>query len=76
VVLETRENKSKETTSLPNYLTTKQGNEPFASESGISGKPLKKVHPDEMTCPECGGAMVLSEGCMHCASCGYAKCGM
>ncbi len=76
VVLETKENKSEETTLQSNNPTTKLINEPFASESGIAGKPLKKVHPDEMTCPECGSSMVLSEGCMHCSSCGYAKCGV
>lgn len=25
-------------------------------------------------CPECGGELVLSEGCMHCPQCGYSKC--
>jgi ribonucleoside-diphosphate reductase alpha chain len=50
--------------------------EPFASESGITGKPLKKQLPDVSVCPDCGSSMVLSEGCMHCPSCGYAKCGM
>jgi len=74
VVLETQD--SRKTTERSNDQTTQQNAEPFASESGIVGKPLKKVHPDEMICPECGSAMVLSEGCMHCSSCGYAKCGV
>jgi len=26
-------------------------------------------------CPDCGGSMVLAEGCMNCLSCGYSKCG-
>lgn len=26
-------------------------------------------------CPECGKPLVFSEGCMHCSSCGYSKCG-
>ena len=25
-------------------------------------------------CPECGGELVFSEGCMHCPQCGYSKC--
>lgn len=25
-------------------------------------------------CPECGGELVLSEGCMHCPQCGYSRC--
>ena len=25
-------------------------------------------------CPECGGELVLSEGCMYCPQCGYSKC--
>lgn len=50
--------------------------EPFASESGITGKPLKKQLADNSVCPDCGTSMVLSEGCMHCPACGYAKCGM
>ena len=26
-------------------------------------------------CPECGGELVLSEGCMYCPQCGYSRCG-
>jgi ribonucleoside-diphosphate reductase alpha chain len=54
----------------------KKSIEPFASESGITGKPLKKELADDSICPDCSSQMVLSEGCMHCPSCGYAKCGM
>lgn len=25
-------------------------------------------------CPECGGELVFSEGCMHCPQCGYSRC--
>ena len=25
-------------------------------------------------CPECGGELVLSEGCMYCPQCGYSRC--
>ena len=26
------------------------------------------------TCPECGGKLMMQEGCMTCASCGYSAC--
>ena len=26
-------------------------------------------------CPDCGAALFMQEGCVHCASCGYSKCG-
>jgi ribonucleoside-diphosphate reductase alpha chain len=64
VVLETTQTRDKK----------EEPTEPFASESGITGKPLHKVHHDDSNCPECGEAMVLAEGCMHCPACGYAKC--
>ena len=42
---------------------------------------MKDVHHGGTTdlggsprCPECGGELVLSEGCMHCPQCGYSKC--
>ena len=50
--------------------------EPFASGTGITGQPLQKLRPDDSVCPDCGATMVLSEGCMHCPACGYAKCGL
>jgi len=27
------------------------------------------------TCPECGGTLILQEGCYTCMNCGYSKCG-
>lgn len=66
VVLETTQTREQKTKAI----------EPFASESGIAGQPLRKVLPEDAACPDCGGSMVLSEGCMHCPNCGYAKCGM
>jgi ribonucleoside-diphosphate reductase alpha chain len=35
------------------------------SEPATGGKP----------CPECGGEMVLMDGCPTCPTCGYSKCG-
>lgn len=26
-------------------------------------------------CPECAGPIVRASGCMHCAYCGWARCG-
>ena len=48
----------------------------FDNIDPITGKPLTKefANTDE-NCPECNSPMVLQEGCMHCPSCGYAKCG-
>ncbi len=65
VVLETKQTRDQKTQS-----------EPFASDVGITGKPLQKeLHQNkEELCPDCNSILVLSEGCMHCPSCGYAKC--
>lgn len=30
---------------------------------------------ENSVCPECGGTLVYSEGCMMCTSCGNSKCG-
>jgi ribonucleoside-diphosphate reductase alpha chain len=35
----------------------------------------KKYRPTGDACPDCGGALVYSEGCSTCHSCGYSKCG-
>lgn len=26
-------------------------------------------------CPECAGPIIRNSGCVHCAQCGWAKCG-
>lgn len=69
VVLETQEAREKKE-DAGDHATP----EPFASTSGITGQPLTKLHPEDMKCPDCGGLMVLSEGCAHCTTCGYSMC--
>jgi hypothetical protein len=31
--------------------------------------------PDRRVCPECSGPIVRASGCVHCAHCGWARCG-
>jgi ribonucleoside-diphosphate reductase alpha chain len=51
--------------------------EPFTDNgNGIIGKPLHKVHPQDLTCGECGAAMVLQEGCATCPQCGSTHCSL
>ncbi|MBU0762839.1 MAG: vitamin B12-dependent ribonucleotide reductase [Candidatus Altiarchaeota archaeon] len=35
---------------------------------------VKKEAPETQKCPECGGTLVLEEGCCTCHSCGYSAC--
>jgi ribonucleoside-diphosphate reductase alpha chain len=66
VVLETQETKSKKTQATL---------EPFVvNGNGYVGKTLTKVRPQDAVCPECGTAMVVSEGCVTCPQCAYSKC--
>ena len=37
----------------------------------IAGDHLAGLCPE---CPECGGLLAMSEGCVVCRSCGYSKC--
>lgn len=32
------------------------------------------VNSKEESCPDCGGILVLEEGCVKCLTCGYSKC--
>lgn len=43
----------------------------------VIGKVLKTYieDPAEGDCPDCGGKMIMTEGCMKCPDCGYAHCG-
>ena len=48
-------------------------------KNGIA-RALKKYVPDGLVdekekCPKCGDKLVFEDGCKHCKSCGYAKCG-
>jgi ribonucleoside-diphosphate reductase alpha chain len=41
---------------------------------------LKKYVPNGVVdekekCPNCGEKLVFEDGCKHCKSCGYSKCG-
>lgn len=41
-------------------------------------KKFNDSNPDEATydvCPECGGRILKTSGCMQCLDCGYSKCG-
>ena len=54
---------------------TKKKDEDFSPNgNGFRGKPLVKVAPGEVVCPECGSQMVIGEGCMTCPQCAYSKC--
>ncbi len=43
-------------------------------QSKIKIKPLKKNEGKMTVCPECGGKLVLEEGCSKCYSCGFSVC--
>lgn len=84
VVLETPESRDKTKSDKSNGVKNENGItrnpqptttlEPFATTPGIVGQPLQKLHPQDLTCPDCGGTMLLQEGCAACTSCGYSKC--
>jgi ribonucleoside-diphosphate reductase alpha chain len=45
--------------------------EPAKQSHSIAGDHLAGMCPE---CPECGGLLAMSEGCVVCRSCGYSKC--
>jgi ribonucleoside-diphosphate reductase alpha chain len=45
----------------------------FANEAFV-GSPLVKMKPGEENCPECGGTLIIQEGCFTCPSCAWSKC--
>ena len=54
---------------MEQYMEEKNG-EDFVKE-GHSGIMLADICPE---CPECGGTLEYSEGCVLCKLCGYSKC--
>ena len=58
--------------------TAKKVNDNIASFTSALCRVLSKYIPDEVIedkCPDCGANLVRQEGCNHCPSCGYSKCG-
>ena len=50
----------------------RRGRAGHRQEAGlIAGDHLAGLCPE---CPECGGLLAMSEGCVVCRSCGYSKC--
>lgn len=52
-------------------------NDNIVSFNKAVSRVLSKYLKEEMAgdvCPECGSELVMSEGCVHCPSCGYSKC--
>jgi hypothetical protein len=53
------------------------GNE--LTHTGGRSTPPNPYHLNPTTyirvCPECAGPVIRNSGCMHCALCGWARCG-
>ena len=47
---------------------------PVLLMAGDGKKSEEDSYSDAEICPECGGVMVYTEGCMICRDCGYSKC--
>jgi rubrerythrin len=75
VVLETKATSDKQQATSLEQPEGHKKQDPFTDNgNGIIGKPLHKVHPQDLTCNECGAAMVLQEGCATCPVCGSTHC--
>lgn len=58
--------------------TAKKVNNNITSFSSAMCRVLSKYIPDETLdekCPECGGTLTRTGGCIQCQSCGWSKCG-
>lgn len=75
VVLETQATSDRRQATGFEQQELQKGMEPFTNNgNGIIGKPLHKVHPQDLTCAECGATMILQEGCATCPQCGSTHC--
>lgn len=56
--------------------TAKKVNDNITSFSSAMCRVLGKYLPTEVgeTCPECGGKLIRTGGCISCPSCGYSRC--
>lgn len=56
--------------------TAKKVNDNITSFSSAMCRVLGKYLPAEVgeTCPECGGKLIRTGGCISCPSCGYSRC--
>jgi ribonucleoside-diphosphate reductase alpha chain len=56
----------------------KKIDENVTSFSSVVRRYLSRYIDDEVQedkCPKCGGSLIREEGCIHCNSCSYSKCG-
>ena len=64
---------------LPHIINiAKKVDENISSFSAVVRRALSRyIDPTivEEKCPECGGDLVREEGCVHCNSCSFSKCG-
>lgn len=60
---------------LPNLMTAKERDAVTVDGKKIDTKTSIANFGSSPICPDCGGSLVMAEGCMNCMSCGYSKCG-
>lgn len=59
--------------------TAKKVNDNISSFSSAMCRVLSKYIPNEEikgeVCPDCGSVLIRENGCVHCSSCGWSRCG-